>query len=120
MEAANNAYKKVIFKNYVPFTDWIREIIKTQVDNNQDIDIIMLMYIVIEYNENYLEASRSLWQYYKDDPWWSLTDAGTIVDFGGNNTSNAFDFKEQIISPTGEDDTKYAEIMVPLKYLNNF
>ena len=83
MEAANNSYKKVIFKNYVPFTDWIREIIKTQVDNNQDTDIIMLMYIVIEYNENYLEASGSLWRYYKDDPWWSLTDAGTIFDFGG-------------------------------------
>ena len=28
----------------------------------------MSMYNLIEYSDDYSEASRSLWQYYKDDP----------------------------------------------------
>ena len=38
---ANNTNKKVIFKNYTPFTDCIRKENNTQVDNAKDIDIIM-------------------------------------------------------------------------------
>ena len=33
----------------------------------QDIDIVMPMYNVIEYSDNYSETSGSLWQYYKDN-----------------------------------------------------
>ena len=34
----------------------------------QDIDIVMPMYHLIEYSDNYSKTSRSLWQYYKDGP----------------------------------------------------
>ena len=40
---ANNTNKKVIFKNCAPFTNCIREIINTQVDNAKVIDIVMPM-----------------------------------------------------------------------------
>ena len=36
--AANNGNKKVIFKNCVPFTDWIRKINNTQIDHTKNID----------------------------------------------------------------------------------
>ena len=45
---ANNTNKKVIFKNYAPFTTCISEINNTQVDNAKDIDIVMPMYNLIE------------------------------------------------------------------------
>ena len=38
----------------------------TQVDNAKDIDIVMPMYNVIKYSDNYSKTSGSLWQYYKD------------------------------------------------------
>ena len=33
----------------------------------QDIDIVVPMYNLIEYSDNYSKVSASLWQYYKDD-----------------------------------------------------
>ena len=59
---ANNANKKVIFKNCFPFTNCISEINNTRVDNAKDIDIVMLMYHLIEYSDNYSKTSGSLWQ----------------------------------------------------------
>ena len=59
---ANNANKKVVFKNYAPFINCISEINNIQVD----IDIVMQMYNLIEYSDNYSKTSGSLWQYCKD------------------------------------------------------
>ena len=50
---ANNANKKVIFKNCTLFTDCKSEINNVEVDNAKGIDIIMLMYTLIEYSDNY-------------------------------------------------------------------
>ena len=47
---ANNTNKKVIFKNCAPFTNCISEINNTQVGNARDLDIVMPMYNLIEYN----------------------------------------------------------------------
>ena len=60
--------KSVIFKNCAPFTKWISRINGIEVDNTEDIDIVMPIYNMIEYSNNYSKASGSLWQYYKDDP----------------------------------------------------
>ena len=43
----------------------------------------MLMYNLIEYSHNYSKTSRSLWQYYRDEP--ALTDAGAIANFHAAN-----------------------------------
>ena len=51
--AANNTNKKVIFKNCAPFTNCISKINNTQIDNAQYIDIVMPMYNLIEYSDNY-------------------------------------------------------------------
>ena len=57
---ANNTNKKVIFKNCAPFTNCISEINNTQIDNAKDIDIVMPMYNLIEYSDNYAKATGSL------------------------------------------------------------
>ena len=58
--AANNINKKVVFKNCAPFTNCISKINNTQTDNAEYIDIVMPMYNLIEYNDNYSKTSGSL------------------------------------------------------------
>ena len=53
--AANNTNKKGIFKNCAPFTNCISKTNNTQIDNAKDIDILIPMYSLIEYGDNYLK-----------------------------------------------------------------
>ena len=57
--------KCVIFRNCAPFTKCIGRINNTYIDTAQDIDIVMPMYNLIEYGDNYAKTSGSLWQYFK-------------------------------------------------------
>ena len=50
---ANNINKKVILKNCTPFSNCISEINNTQVDDAKNIDIVMPMYNLLEYSDNY-------------------------------------------------------------------
>ena len=115
---ANNTGKKVIFKNCAPFTNCISEINNTQVDNAKDIDIVMPMYNLIEYTDNYAKTSGSLWQYCLDIP--PLDNNNAITFFTENNHTDSFNFKAKITGQTGDNGTKDVEIMFPLKYLSNF
>ena len=54
--------KSVAFKNCAPFSNCISEINNTHVDNAKHIDIVMPMYNLIEYSDNYAKTSGSLWQ----------------------------------------------------------
>ena len=60
--------KGVIFLNCPPFAEYISNIFNTQIDNAKDIDVMMPIYNLIEYSNNYSKTSGSLWQYYGDDP----------------------------------------------------
>ena len=60
--------KGVTFKNCAPFTNCISEINNTQIHNCKDIDVVMPLYNLLEYSDNYAKTSGVLWQYYKDDP----------------------------------------------------
>ena len=59
--SANNTNKKVIFKNFAPFTNCINKINNTQINNVEYIDTVMPMYNLIESRENYSKTS-GLWQ----------------------------------------------------------
>ena len=115
---ANNINKNVIFKNCAPFTNCISEINNTQVDNAKDLDIVMNMYNLIEYSDNYSKTSGSLWQYCKDIP--AVDNNNTIVNFTENNLTGSFNFKAKIIGQAGDDGAKSVEIMVSLAYLSVF
>ena len=117
--AANNTNRKVIFKNCAPFSNCICKINNTEVDNAEYIVIVMPMYNLIEYSDNYPKTSESLWQYCKDIP--AVNIAGNIVDFTATNTTDSFKFKTKITGQTNNDgEINGVEIMVPLKYLSNF
>ena len=112
--AANNTNKKVIFKNCAPFTNCISKINNTQIDNTEYIDIVMLMYNLIEYSDNYSKRSGSLWQYCKDIP--AVDNDGNIIIFNGSNDTDSFSFKSNIVGKTDDDgDIENVEIMIPLK-----
>ena len=57
---ANNTNKKVIFKNCALFTNCISEYNDTQIDNAKDIDIVMPMYNLIKYSDNYAKTTGNL------------------------------------------------------------
>ena len=117
--AADNTNKKVIFKDCAPFTNCIREVNNTQIDNAKDIDTVMYMYNLIEYSDNYVKTTGSLWQYCKDIPARNNKN-NEINEFTGGNTTDSFNFKAKITGRTGNNGTKDVEIMVLLKYLSNF
>ena len=102
---ADERDKGVTFKNCAPFTKCISRINNTDIDNAQDIDIVMPMYNLIEYSDNYSKTSGSLWQYYKDDP--------------NDNIIDSESFKSQV-KITGKTpavgNTKDVDIIVPLIY----
>ena len=87
---ANNVGKKVIFKNCPPFTDCKSEIKNIEIDHAKDIDIVMPMYNLIEYSDNYSKTSGSIWQYCKDIP--AVNNNGDIVDFNEANVTDSFNF----------------------------
>ena len=116
--AVNNTNKKVIFKNCAPFTNCISEINNTQIDSAKDIDIVISLYNLIEYNDNYAKTTGSLWQYCKDIP--ARNNNNAIIIFAENNLTDSFNFKVKFTGQTGNNGTKDVEIMVPLKYLSNF
>ena len=92
-----------ISKNCAPFTDYISEINNRQTDNAK-YDVVIKMYNLIEYSNNYLITSGSLWQYYRDDPDNNITESGS------------FKYKIKITGKTPADgNTKDVKIVVPLR-----
>ena len=102
---ADERDKGVTFTNCAPFTRFISGINNIDLDNAKDIDVVMPMYNLIEYSDNYSKTSATLWQYYKNDPNDNITE------------SESFKFKVKITGKTLDDvSTKDVEIIVPLKY----
>ena len=58
---ADERDKGVTLKNCAPFTKCISRINNTDIDNAHDIDIVMPMYNLTEYSDNYSKTSGSLW-----------------------------------------------------------
>ena len=110
---ATNINKKVIFKNCAPFINCISKINNTQIDHAEYTDIVMPIYNLTEYSDNYSETSGSLWQYCKDIA--AVNNAGNIVDFTATNTTDSFKLKTKITGQTNDDgEINRVEIMVPL------
>ena len=92
----NNGNKEVVFKNCTLFADCISEINNTQIDNAKYTNVLMSMYNLIQYSDNYSKTSGSLWQYYRDEP--ALTDAGAITNLHAADNSDSFKFKHKLTS----------------------
>ena len=116
-EGRRNNGIKVVFKNCAPFTDRIRKVNNTQIDNDKHIDVIMPMYNLIEYSNN-LKSSGSLLQYYRDEI--ALANNGVIAEFSAADNSALFKFKQKITGVADNNGRKNVEIIVKLKYLSSF
>ena len=108
-QVANNANKRVIFKNCVPFTSCIRRIYNTWVDYAQYIDVDMPVYNSIEYSDNYSKTSGIVWQYCRHVA--AVNDDNEIIDFtDANATTDSFNLEEKLTGQTDSNDTKNVEI----------
>ena len=99
-----------MFKDCQPFTDCISKINNTQVHNVKDLEVVILMHNLIEYNANYSKTSGNLWQCYRDK---------TYDDATVNSESSKSKIRITGKTPT-DGNTKDFEIAVSLKHLRNF
>ena len=95
--------KQAILKTCAPFMDCITEINNTQVDNAKDLDVVMPMYNLIEYSDNYSKTPWTLYHICRDVTHRSITD------------SESFKFKSRFLDNTNNADIINAEIAVSLK-----
>ena len=112
---------KAAFKNYAPFTKPITHINDEPVDGADNLDIVMPIYNLIEYRDNYSDNSGSLWQFKRDGS--PATNAGYPGNVSTAN-STSFKYKSSFIGEStavgGNRVFKNVKIAVLLKYLSNF
>ena len=118
---ANKALRLAL-KNCAPFTKCNLEINDEHVDTAEILDIVMPMYNLIEYSDNYQDSSATLYQYKRDEP----PEANAIADLTADNSSS-FKYKVNLLGNIPQDAADpnrigrlNAKVVVPLKYLSNF
>ena len=106
-----NQNTKVAFKNCAPFKESRTEINETFIEEVEHINIIMPMYNLIEYSDNYSDTSGSLWQFKRDE---IERNNDLTVD-----NSSSFKYRSNIIGNLSQARTKSnVKIVVPLKKLS--
>ena len=108
-----NNNTKVTFKNCSPFRECRAEINETFLDNAEHVNIVMPMYNLIEYSNNYFDTSRSLCQFKRDELEENVD--LTVDDNHIPNNSSSFKYKASLIS-----NRNCVKIVAPLKYLSKF
>ena len=86
------------------------------VDDANDLDIAMTMYNLIEYNDNYSDTSRSLWQFKRSEQ--NIINGNIPVGVDSTN-STSFEYKSSSIKKSDDGAFKNVKIAVRLKYLSN-
>ena len=112
---------RLALKNCAPFTKCNLEINDKHVDTAENLDIVMPMYNLIEYSDNYQDSSATLYQYNRDEP----PEDDAVADLAANN-SDSLKYKIKLLGNVTEvaGDTAGArklnvKVVVPLKYLSN-
>ena len=102
---------QVSFKNCVPY---ITKIDGTTADDDEDLELVMLMYILLEYSSNYSETTGSLWFYSKDRA------INFDADIANTNNFKSFEYKANLLGNTEADGAngilKNTTIAVPLNF----
>ena len=78
----NRRNKNLIFKNNASFRSRISNINNTFFNNAEYLDIVMPMYNLLEYNNNYSMTLGSLWNYDRDE-----------MNYVANENNNAGNYK---------------------------
>ena len=113
---------RLVLKNRAPFTKCNLEINDKHVDTAENLDIVMPMFNLIEYSDNYQDSSATLYQYKRDEP----PEVDAVADLTANN-SNSLKYKIKLLGNVTEVAGDAAgvrrlkvKVVVPLKYLSNF
>ena len=130
--AAVIANTRLVLKNCATFTKCNLEINDEHVNTAENLDIVMPMYNLIEYSDNYQDSSATLYQYKRDES----QEADPIDDLTANN-SDSFKYKVNLLgnpntvkfrsnpapaaggNPNGISRLS-VKVVLPLKYLSNF
>ena len=112
---------RLALKNFVPFTKCNSEINDEHVDTAENLDIVMPMYNLIEYSDNYQDSSATLYQYKRDEP----PEDDVVAGLAANN-SDSLNYKIKLLGNVTEVAGDAAgvrrlnvKVLVPLKYLSN-
>ena len=101
----NNAKrnKAVAFENNAPFINCISKINGINIDNAEDLDVVMLMYNLLEYSKNYKKTRGSLWNYYRDQPSNPLSTNSESFNYKRSITGNTYNVDEKITDDDGNE-----------------
>ena len=101
----------VAFKNCAPFRTCDLTINDEHIEKAEDLDIIMPMYNLLEYSDNYQNSTGSLYQFKRDEP----------PDDNANaaNDTTSLVYKSKLINGT-DNNINNVKLVVPLKYVSNF
>ena len=88
-----DANTRLALKNCAPFTKCNLEINDEHVDTAENLDIVMPMYNLIEYSDNYQDSSATLYQYKRNEP----PEDNAIADLTVKNSSS-FKYKVNLLS----------------------
>ena len=113
---------RLALKNCAPFTKCNLEINYEHVDTADNLDIVMPIYNLIEYSDNYQDSSATLYQHKRDEP----PEDDAVADLTANN-SDSLKYKIELLGNLTEVAGDAAsvrrlnvKVVVPLKYLSNF
>ena len=116
--AAADANTRLALKNCAPFTKCNLEINDEHVDTAEKLDIVMPMYSLIEYSDNYQDLLATLYQYKRDEP----LEAYAVANLTADNSSS-FKYKIKLLGGPVLDGViakRNVKVVVPLKYVSNF
>ena len=112
---------QVAVKTCAPFTNCVTKIDGTTIDYDEDLDIVMPMYNLMEYSSSYSETAGSLWFYSKDET------TNFNADIANDNKFESLKYKVKLLWNTvaqagnpANGILKNATIVVLLKYLSKF
>ena len=95
----------VAFKNCAPFRTCDVTINDEHVEKAEDLDIVMPMYNLLEYSDNYQNSTGSFYQLKRDEP----------LDHNANvrNNTTSLVYKSKLIKGTDNDNVNNVKLVVP-------
>ena len=89
--------RSLAFKNNAPFFNSISKINNVLIYNADDLDVVMPMYNLIEYNKSHRKTTGSLWNDYRNE-----SNNPPATDYNADSITNyaSFKYKRSIIGKT--------------------
>ena len=105
--------KAAAFKNNAPFINCISKTNGVQIDNAEDLDVVMLMYNLLEYSKNYRKTTGSMWNYYRDEPSNLLSSNSKSFNYKTSITGNTYNVDD---GEVGYDANKVGKNKIKVVY----